>query len=187
MELEAVLLGLISMHGGVSGYDLNRIMRESTGYLVSASLSHIYPSLKKLHDLGWVTFEDLPIKNRLAKKIYSITPAGERQLQDWLKMPVGENYLDFRPFLLKMSFSPIMEKPVILEHVDREIVRLTKYHDELERDIQVELEYLDKGKFNLTKAELLWNGINKVGKRLASERLAWLKEWRNAIDQNIKE
>mgnify|MGYP001767739707 CR=1 FL=1 len=186
MELEAVLLGLISMHGEVSGYDLNRIMRESTGYLISASLSHIYPSLKKLHDRGLVTFKDLHIKNRLAKKIYSITPAGETELQAWLREPVAENPLDFKPFLLKMAFSPLMDKANILEHIDREIERFETYHREFERDIRVEVEYLDKKKFDVEKASLLWDGINRIGIRMDAERLAWLKEWRSTIVHKIK-
>ncbi len=186
MELECVLLGLINMHGRVSGYDLNRIMRESTGYLISASLSHIYPSLKKLHERGLVTYEDLPIKNRLAKKVYSITPDGERVLQDWLSKPVEENPLDFKPFLLKMAFSPIMPKATILDHVDREISRLEKNHQELERDINVEMEYLDKSKFDLEKAQLLWSWINKVGIKTDTEHLAWLREWRQVIQKEIK-
>ena len=57
MELEYVLLGLIRLHQGVTGYELNRIIKESTGYLLSASLSHIYPTLKrKLHERGLVSY-----------------------------------------------------------------------------------------------------------------------------------
>ncbi|MCX6054324.1 MAG: PadR family transcriptional regulator [Chloroflexi bacterium] len=186
MELECVLLGLISMHQGVTGYELNRIIQDSTGYLISTSLSHIYPSLKKLHDRGFVTFQDLPIKNRLSKKVYNITLVGEQALQEWLVKPVDEKVLDPKPFYLKMAFSPLMTRQTILDHIDREINRLEHYR-EMERDIKVEVDYLDKSKYDTKKAELLWTGINQVSKNIDSLRLAWLKEWRIKIELEIKD
>ena len=48
MDLEYVLLGLIRLHQGVTGNELNRIIKVSTGYLMSASLSQIDPMLRKL-------------------------------------------------------------------------------------------------------------------------------------------
>ena len=185
MELESVLLGLISMHNGISGYDLNAIMRESTGYLLSASLSHIYPALKRLHERGLVSYQDTPIKNRPAKKSYSITPAGEKVLRAWLTEPVEENVLDAKPFYLKMAFSPLMDKVTILAHIEREIERLEQYHRTMERDIQKEMDYLDKQKFDRAKATLLWGGINQVTIRTDAMRLAWLKEWRAKIEVEL--
>lgn len=185
MELECVLLGLISMHDGVTGYELNRIMRDSTGYLISTSLSHIYPALKKLREQGLVSAQDIPIKNRLAKKVYRTTPAGEEALWDWLTRPIEENALDARPFYLKMAFSPLMSKQTILGHLDREIKRLEQYHQELERNIQLEMEYLDKKKFNPEKAALLWGGINLVTTQIDALRLSWLKDWSEKIDSQL--
>lgn len=184
MELECVLLGLISMRPGVTGYELNRIMRESTGYLV-ASLSHIYPALRRLHDRGLVTYSDVPIKNRLAKKMYSITPAGEALLREWLAQPVEARELDVRPFLLKMAFSPLMDKASILAHMDREIARLERYHLEVERGIDIEIDYLDKTNVDPARAGLLWSGLNRISVRADVERLGWLKEWRAELARDL--
>lgn len=185
MELECVLLGLISMREGVTGYELNRIFTESTGYLMSASLSHIYPALKRLHDRGLVSFEDVPIKNRLAKKIYHITPAGEAALQQWLNQPVEEKAMDYKPFFLKMAFSPLMKKETILQHIDCEIARLEYYHNEKERDIQLEAEYLDTVKYDPLKASILWSGINQMLVKTDALRLAWLKDWRKELEDKL--
>jgi DNA-binding PadR family transcriptional regulator len=187
MELDSVLLGLISMHKGISGYELNTIMQESTGYLLSASLSHIYPALRRLNERDLVSYQDFPIKNRLSKKIYNITPAGEAVLQKWLRKPVEEDVLDAKPFYLKMAFSPLMDKGTILAHIDREILRLEQYHRTLERDIQKEMDYLDKQTFDRKKAALLWGGINQVTTRTDAMRLAWLKEWRVVVEKEIKD
>ena len=123
MELENILLGLISMHQGATGYELNRIMRESTGYLMPAALSHIYPALRRLRDKGLVTYHQVPMKNRPSKKVYQITDAGIQRLQVWLQEPI-ESRISFQPFLLKMAFSPLMTKETILGHIDREIATL---------------------------------------------------------------
>jgi len=185
MELDFVLLGLIRLHQGVTGYELNRITRESTGYLMSASLSHIYPALERLHRQGLVSYQVLPMKNRPSKKVYQITPAGAEKLQGWLEAPVGEDW-DFKPFCLKMAFSPLMTKEVILRHIEREIAYREGLEQERGRGIQVEVDYLDKGQFNRPRAELLWNGIYQVQVQTEALRLAWLKEWRQELEQELK-
>lgn len=185
MELDNVLLGLINMHQGVTGYELNRIMKESTGYLVAASLSHIYPSLRKLTEAGLLSYLSVSQKNRPDKKVYSITKAGVRTLHKWLCQPIPYTPLDFKPFLLRMSFSPLMSKDCILEHIDREIKRLKRNHLERERDIHLEVEYLDTSKYDRQKAELLWSGINQVSIETEALHLDWLKKWREKIFQEL--
>jgi DNA-binding PadR family transcriptional regulator len=184
VELENVLLGLIRLHQGVTGYDLNRIIRESTGYLMSASLSHIYPTLKRLHDRGLVTYVDTPLKNRPNKKTYHITPAGDEILHAWLETPV-EAQLDFKPFLLKMAFSPLMRKDILLGHIQREITCRERLLHEREQAIQVEVDYLDKEQFDLPRAEFLWGSIYQVQFQTESLRVAWLKEWVPKIEQGL--
>ena len=185
MELDLVLLGLIRLHQGVTGYELNRITRESTGYLLSASLSHIYPALKRLHQQGLVAYSKVPMKNRPNKKVYQITPAGDQALQTWLEAPVG-NSLDFKPFCLKMAFSPLMTKTTILKHIEREIANREAMRQERGRGIHVEVDYLDKENFDRPKAELLWDGIFQVHTLTEDLRIAWLKEWHQTVEQNLK-
>lgn len=186
MELENVLLGLIRLHQGVTGYDLNRIIRESTGYLMSASLSHIYPTLKRLHERGLVTYIDTPLKNRPNKKTYHITPAGDAMLQAWLEAPV-EAQLDFKPFLLKMAFSPLMRKDTLLGHIQREIACRERLLHEREQGIQVEVDYLDKERFDLPRAELLWESLYQVQYQTESLRAAWLKDWYTKVEKALKD
>ncbi len=186
MELDNVLLGLIRLHQGVTGYELNRIIRESTGYLMSASLSHIYPALKRLNDKGLVTFVDSPMKNRPTKKIYHITPAGDEELQNWLEMPLYPN-LDFKPFCLRMAFSPLMKKETILRHIDREIRSRESLRQVREPGIQVEVNYLDKERLNQPRAEMLWESIYQVQLQTEELRIEWLKEWRRKVNAELME
>jgi len=186
MELDFALLGLIRLHQGVTGYELNRMIRESTGYLMSASLSHIYPALERLHRQGQVSYQVVPMKNRPSKKVYQITRAGDEKLQGWLEAPV-EAILDFKPFCLKMAFSPLMTKETILQHIDREIAYRERLQQERGRGIQVEVDYLDKQQFDRPRAELLWDGIYQVHVRTDELRIAWLKEWRQVVEQGLKD
>jgi DNA-binding PadR family transcriptional regulator len=170
----------------VTGYELNRIIRESTGYLMSASLSHIYPSLKRLHEKGLVTYIDSPMKNRPTKKIYHITEAGDEALHEWLEIPIEGN-LDFKPFLLKMAFSPLMKKETILQHIAQEIAFRASLRQGREPGIQVEVDYLDKDRFNRPRAELLWESIYQVQYQTETLRIAWLNEWQQRVEQELEE
>ncbi len=185
MDLEFALLGWISMHQGVTGYELNRMIKRSTGYFLSASLSHIYPALAKLNEQGLVTFSDIPIKNRPSKKVYTITQEGEKKLHLWLEEPV-ESTLDFKAFSLKMAFAPLMGKETILLHIDREIAYRQGLRNKRGRVGVVEAGELDIAKINLTRAELLWNSIHLIHTQTEDLRIAWLKELRESVEAVLR-
>ncbi len=186
MDLEFALLGLICLHQGVTGYELNRIIKESTGYMLSASLSHIYPTLRKLHDRGLVSCSGIPMKNRPDKKVYLITATGDAAFKAWLEAPIKSS-LDFKAFCLKMAFSPLMSREIILAHIDREVAYRQEMSHHREPGIQVEVDYLDKEKFNRPRAELLWEGLYRVQLQTEALRIAWLTEWRKQVEVNLED
>jgi hypothetical protein len=106
-------------------------------------------------------------------------------LQAWLEEPV-EMSLDFKPFCLKMAFSPLMSKETILAHIDREIENREKLKTERERGIAVETEYIDEENVNLQKAELLWGGICQIYTQTDDLRIAWLRDWRQSLEQELE-
>jgi DNA-binding PadR family transcriptional regulator len=186
MEIENVLLGLIRLHQGVTGYELNRIIKVSTGYLMPASLSHIYPALKRLHDRGLVSRQDIPLNNRPSKKVYMITAKGCDEIQAWLEAPI-ESALDFKSFYLKMVFSPLMRKETILKHIDREIIYREELTLQRARGNTLELDYLKTSNFDNQGTQLLWGGIREVVIRTEDLRLAWLREYRQAVEKGVKD
>ena len=186
MSLECVLLGLIHLHPGASGYDLNQIMNERTEYFISNSLSHIYPALKKLYKKGLVSYEVVPIKNRPGKKLYTITEAGEADFQEWLREPI-DSRLDMNSFFLKVSFSPLMDKDTILDHIDREIDYRNNLARRRDEDFSTEIDFLDTSKINLEKTNLLWQSVSQVHTRIEDLRLDWLHEFRLLVEKDIKE
>jgi PadR family transcriptional regulator, regulatory protein AphA len=76
------LLGILSMEPS-SGYNIKKIMEKSTNHFWREGDSSIYPILKKLLKEKKITCEIINENNK-SKKIYTITPKGETELQNWL-------------------------------------------------------------------------------------------------------
>ncbi len=67
-----------------TGYGVGRLFQKELSHLWDARLQQIYGELAKLQADGLVTAESVDLPNRPAKKIYSLTPAGEEALDQWL-------------------------------------------------------------------------------------------------------
>jgi PadR family transcriptional regulator, regulatory protein AphA len=85
MEATAVtwaILGLIRLRP-MSGYDLKRSVDRSIRHFWAASYGQIYPELRRLEDAGWIEGEDAGNGAR-SRRLYRISEAGRRALEDWL-------------------------------------------------------------------------------------------------------
>jgi PadR family transcriptional regulator, regulatory protein AphA len=88
MEVTAitpVVLGLLSGKPR-SGYDIKRVVDRSTRFFWAASYGQIYPELRRLEADGLIDGEDAPTGER-RRRVYRLTPAGRRALEDWLLGP----------------------------------------------------------------------------------------------------
>ncbi len=175
METDLVLLALIKTHKKITGYELNNNMCDSNRYFLSVSLAYIYPTLKKLHQRGLVTFTTVPMTNRPDKKLYEITPTGEEVLRQWLKKPI-EPDMYFSAFLLKMQFAPLMEKSTVLDHIDREIARLQAKISDLGQLPNC----INSGKIDQPMGEVLLD-ISNLLTGTSELRIAWLTKWRERV------
>ncbi|NTW39187.1 MAG: PadR family transcriptional regulator [Cellulomonadaceae bacterium] len=143
MKLRHVLLGLVELHPGVTGYELKAIVAQSTGYFFSASLSQIYPALKELTEQGAVTFTVAELVGKQDRKMYTITPAGRDELAHVLAHPepLPRSLSAFREFLLHLTFIGHLDDAAVdrfvagqLEHFRGERVRVADDHLEIERE-----------------------------------------------------
>jgi len=177
---------LLALHPHASGYQLHHVIAESTGYLLSASFSQIYPALKKLHDAGLVAFDLEPIKNRPGKKRYALTPGGEEALQDWLASPIdftrGMNPLD-----LRIPFIPLMPKDAALRLLDGAIAEIEA---ELAnprgsgRDPQ-SYGFVDAAAVDMQKVDYVWQEAARRFRESRAARLEWLKELRAGVEDRF--
>lgn len=153
-------LGLLARQP-MSGYDISRFLK-SLGWLIGVpSFGAIYPALHDLHRKGWVTMELVTVADKPPRKVYSITEAGRRALQEWLALPIPES-APLKAFVIRLlaSSCPELEPAACLQQRKDEIIRQYPMLSELARepreatDLGMQLA-LDYG-LALAKAELTW-------------------------------
>ena len=185
-ELENALLALLAVHPHASGYELHHVIEDSTGHMLSASFSQIYPALKKLHDANLVTFELEPIKNRPGKKRYALTPAGENALQEWLSSPVDYSH-GFNPLDLRIPFIPLMPKDKALALLDAAIAEIEFELSNPRGSGRDPLSYgfLDEHAVDMEKIDYVWQSAAQRFKESRVARLAWLHELRAGVSERF--
>jgi PadR family transcriptional regulator, regulatory protein AphA len=85
MSLEYAILGFLN-YLPLSGYDLKKMFDISVQHFWQADQSQIYRTLAQLTGRGLVEKEVIHQEDRPDRKVYSITPSGQEQLQAWLKI-----------------------------------------------------------------------------------------------------
>lgn len=88
-----VILGMLRK-GPKSGYEIKAKADVSTRFFWAISYGQIYPELKRLEQAGLIEGEADPGNGR-QRRVFSITPLGERALHDWLTSP-GELHSELR-------------------------------------------------------------------------------------------
>jgi len=114
-QTDFVVLGLLSIEGDQSGYEMRKRIQDSVGYFWGESFGQIYPALKRLADEGLIVAGENSSSGR-QKQLYSLTEAGHDRLRSWLAVP----YRDDPPrdeFLLKLFFGRAARPSVSIAHV----------------------------------------------------------------------
>ena len=93
-SLELALLGLIAELHLPSGYDLVQTFRISMVHYWHAHPGQIYPTLERMERDGWIQGREVIQSGRPNKRVYSITPAGQQILLEWLQSA-------YEPFKMK--------------------------------------------------------------------------------------
>ena len=119
MKLSDVLLGLVKLHPGASGYELRRIITRSTQYFMNAQLSQIYPALKQMTADGLMTFDEVRTEGGRMSKRYYLSAKGEERYLEWLREPIDYTLSinTKRLFLLKLTFIGSLPKGEQMDYV----------------------------------------------------------------------
>jgi PadR family transcriptional regulator, regulatory protein AphA len=164
------LLGLLSL-GPMSGYDIRQLIPRSIGHFWSESYGQIYPGLKQLAAAGLAEKKTERQKGRPDRHLYSLTVAGQKQLQQWLKLPVTEKAVPRNEMLLKLFFGVHASPSVSRAHVEA-------YLDLHQKQLQL---YAVMAK-TLRKEEAhdpqlpFWLMTLNMGKHEAAAMVKWCKE-----------
>ncbi len=91
------LLGMLAVRSW-TGYELTQQLRRSLRFVWSSSEGHLYREQKRLVDLGWARLER-ELSGGRKRNRYTITPAGEAALRDWLSTPPEEPHFEIEGLL----------------------------------------------------------------------------------------
>lgn len=84
---------------------MKQMIDGSLNHFWKISYGQIYPILKSLVEEGYASVRITEQDDRPAKKEYSITAEGEKELQLWLQKPLQEIQTEKNELLLKLFFS----------------------------------------------------------------------------------
>jgi DNA-binding PadR family transcriptional regulator len=94
VSVKHAILGLL-IDGPLHGYGLKAAYEKELVPGAVLNIGQVYQALDKLEPYGLVTVEVVPQSERPDRKVYTLTPAGQRELEAWLAAP-SERGLELR-------------------------------------------------------------------------------------------
>jgi DNA-binding PadR family transcriptional regulator len=163
-----VILGLLKFSSR-TGYDVKRVTDFSTRFFWRASYGQIYPELRALEEAGLVSVREEPYGRR-ARRVYSLTPEGERALFEWLR--AEDDVYELRDEgLLRLFFGELVSNEELLELVRR---RRQRFAESGERFLEIAQEL---GPIEGPSGEVLRYGI---------ELMAWNANWWSDLELRLQ-
>jgi len=161
------VLGMLTIED-YTGYEISKMIQESTNHFWSESEGQIYPALAQCVTEELITCkEENSEKNSRQKKIYSITAKGRKFLAAWLKKE-PQTTLVRNELLLKLFFGRNSELSDNIHHVthrQKELEAELETYKNIQQTITKEYQKSPDAKYWLitldcgiksTKAELAW-------------------------------
>lgn len=111
------VLGLLSLTP-MSGYDLAQAVQKSIAYFWPMSKTQVYSELGRLDSLGLVEGTAVEQERLPDKRVFRVTPAGDRALDQWLDTRDQEAPTFRIPALVKVFFAHRMNRERLLELLD---------------------------------------------------------------------
>lgn len=148
-KTQYALLGLLKTMGAQSGYQLKKTMSETTSHFWTEAFGSIYPTLGKLEKQGLIQKEGSAGTGKRETILYTITPAGDVELDRWLLEPPeefkGRNELLLKIFLCGEKHHQDVKRYIdhhrqkaeqklqVFEEIERTLMRKEKEHPSLKQ------------------------------------------------------
>ncbi|MCB1827566.1 MAG: PadR family transcriptional regulator [Coxiellaceae bacterium] len=113
-KTQFAVLGMLAIKP-MSGYEIKQMMEQSTNHFWRESNGQLYPTLSRLTEDEFVTFEEEMVGEK-QRKIYTITKSGMKTLEAWLQNEV-EHYPERNELLLKLFFGKNVPVAVSIQHI----------------------------------------------------------------------
>ena len=134
MSLKYALLGLLC-ESPKYGYEIKQKFEGALGNVWSVSYGQLYPTLRRLSELEWVTKKTAPGKKAAEKNIYSITPTGTKKLNDWLLQPLRNSYRVKDEFTLKFLFFNKLPAEKVLNYLKKQQKKTIMQKEDFQRTL----------------------------------------------------
>jgi DNA-binding PadR family transcriptional regulator len=92
-ENELLILGLLREQDQ-HGYQINEFIEQNLGRLTTMKRPTAYATLDRLHRQGYVSVRTEQPGNRAPRKVYALTPEGERRFNELLRANLSKAHLD---------------------------------------------------------------------------------------------
>jgi len=175
MTIQYAILGLLSWQP-LSGYDLKKLIAESSVMYWSGNNNQIYRALVQLHEANLVAYQVQQQESLPAKKIYSITEKGEAELRKWVlstpEVPELHN-----TFLVQLAWADQLEEDELDELLDR-------YETEIRLQIRMQEQKRLRGAAAPERTQrevLLWEKISDNIRLTYENELAWVRGLREEL------
>jgi PadR family transcriptional regulator AphA len=121
------ILGFLTL-GPMSGYDIKKLVAESTQNFWSESFGQIYPALRKLTVDGLIERAEAPSEGGRPRHVYSINERGRETLASWLREPTDPPQVRIE-LLLKLFFGARCERATNRGQI-------LAYREQMRRDLE---------------------------------------------------
>jgi len=175
MSINYAILGILS-YKPMTGYDLKKVIQDSTFMYWSGNNNQVYKALSELLDKRMVTNVVEQQESLPAKKIYKITSEGLAALKEWVLSPIEDMELK-KPFLIRLAWSKQLNSKELNTLID-------EYQNQVKMKLLMERRYKQDADFSPSRTELestIWRFIKENIIRTYENELIWIEELRKAI------
>lgn len=163
------ILGLLTL-GPSSGYELGSLTERTVQNFWPLTRPHIYSELSKLEQRGYLASVEVDQRRAPDKRVYSVTEAGERALDTWLRDPDPEVQRPRHPVLIKLFFADRLGRGALqplLARFRADLERRRSNYAALATGVMPDQQWPDNPYIRLTA---------RFGQRRMEADLAWLDE-----------
>jgi DNA-binding PadR family transcriptional regulator len=110
------VLGVLSF-GSSTGYEIRKLLLETTSHFWKESYGQIYPALEELRNEGLIEVTEQETSGRGTRR-FAILPAGEAELRAWIRAPEIQLKPGRNELLLKLFFARSTDVPSLVSQVE---------------------------------------------------------------------
>ncbi|WP_169545321.1 PadR family transcriptional regulator [Sneathiella aquimaris] len=129
MNVKTLCLGILTLEDA-SGYEIKKSFENRFSQVFDAGFSSIYPALQQLTKDGLVSCREETQDKRPNKKVYSITPEGQKTFIEELKtIPAPDKFRS--EALTKLMFADLLPASCVSTLIDTILLSYEKYIEDI--------------------------------------------------------